>query len=58
MQTPVRELDAAHGKRTLQEEVTVQNETALAGIGGRIADLTVTVAAGEYPPDSGEDPVF
>ena len=48
VQTPVRELDAAHGKRTLHENVTVQNETALAGIGGRIADLTVTVAAGEY----------
>ena len=48
VQTPVRELDAAHGKRTLHEDVTVQNETALAGIGGRIADLTVTVAAGEY----------
>ena len=48
VQTPVRELDAAHGKRTLHENVTVQNETVLAGIGGRIADLTVTVAAGEY----------
>ena len=48
VQTPVRELDAAHGKRTLHEDVTVQNETVLPGIGGRIADLTVTVAAGEY----------
>ena len=26
----------------------VQNETALDGIGGRIADLTVTIAPGEY----------
>ena len=33
VQTPVRELDAAHGKRTLHEDVTVQNDTALAGIG-------------------------
>ena len=37
-----------YGKRTLHEDVTVQNETVLAGIGGRIADLTVTVAVGEY----------
>mgnify|MGYP004528043967 FL=1 len=48
VQTPVRELDAVHGKRTLHENVTVQKETALAGIGGRVADLTVAVAPGEY----------
>ena len=48
MQTPVKELEAAHGKRTVHENVTVQSETALDGIGGRIADLTVTVAPGEY----------
>ena len=29
LQTPVRELDAAHGKRTFHENVTVQSETAL-----------------------------
>lgn len=48
VQAPVRELDAAHGKRTLHENMTVQKETALAGIGGRVADLTVAVAPGEY----------
>ena len=47
VQTPVRELDAAHGKRTLHEDVTVQNELCWLHR-RRIADLTVTVAAGEY----------
>ncbi len=47
-QTPVRELDAAHGKRTFHENVTVQSETTLEGIKGRVADLTVTVQPGEY----------
>jgi|GEM_PF-173856 len=48
LQTPVRELDAVHGKRTLHENVTVQSETSLEGIKGRVADLTVTVQPGEY----------
>ena len=47
-QAPVRELDAVHGKRTLHENVTVQSETSLEGIKGRVADLTVTVQPGEY----------
>ena len=47
-QAPVRELDAVHGKRTFHENVTVQSETSLEGIKGRIADLTVTVQPGEY----------
>ena len=44
----MRELDAVHGKRTFHENVTVQNETSLEGIKGRVADLTVTVQPGEY----------
>ena len=48
VQTPVRELDAVHGKRTFHENVTVQGETSLEGIKGRVADLTVTVQPGEY----------
>ncbi len=48
IQTPVRELDAVHGKRTFHENVTVQGETSLEGIKGRVADLTVTVQPGEY----------
>ena len=48
LQTPVRELDAVHGKRTFHENVTVQGETSLEGIKGRVADLTVTVQPGEY----------
>ena len=48
VQTPVRELDAVHGKRTFHENVTVQGETSLEGIQGRVADLTVTVQPGEY----------
>lgn len=48
IQTPARELDAAHGKRTLHQDVPVQSETTLPGIGGRVADLTVTVQPGEY----------
>ena len=48
VQAPVRELDAVHGKRTLHENVTVQSETSLEGIKGRVADLTVTVQPGEY----------
>ena len=49
IQTPVRELDAAHGPRVYHSDVPVSAETSLEGIGGRVADLTVTVA-----PD-GED---
>ena len=48
VQAPVRELDAVHGKRTFHENVTVQGETSLEGIKGRVADLTVTVQPGEY----------
>ncbi len=48
IQTPVRELDALHGRRTLHENVAVQDEMTLEGIGGRIADLTVTILPGEY----------
>ena len=48
VQAPVRELDAVHGKRTFHENVTVQGETTLEGIKGRVADLTVTVQPGEY----------
>ena len=48
IQAPVRELDAVHGKRTFHENVTVQSETSLEGIKGRVADLTVTVQPGEY----------
>ena len=44
----MRELDAVHGKRIFHENVTVQNETSLEGIKGRVADLTVTVQPGEY----------
>ena len=48
LQTPVRELDTVHGKRIFHENVTVQSETSLEGIKGRVADLTVTVQPGEY----------
>ena len=48
IQVSVRELDAVHGKRTFHENVTVQSETSLEGIKGRVADLTVTVQPGEY----------
>ncbi len=48
IQTPVRELDAAHGRRTLHENITVQGETALDGIRSRVADLNVTIDSGEY----------
>ena len=48
LKTPVRELDAVHGKRTFHENVTMQSETSLEGIKGRLADLTVTVQPGEY----------
>lgn len=44
IQTPVRELDAAHGERVFHANVPVSGETSLEGIGGRVADLTVTVA--------------
>lgn len=44
----MRELDAVHGKRTFHKNVTVQGETTLEGIKGRVADLTVTVQPGEY----------
>ena len=47
LQTPVRELDAVHGKRTFHEKVTVQGETSLDGIKGRVADLTVQLESGE-----------
>ena len=47
LQTPVRELDAVHGKRTFHENVTVQGETSLDGIKGRVADLTVQLEPGE-----------
>ena len=49
IQTPVRELDAAHGARTLCENVPVAAETRLPGIGGRVADLTVTVTPEAAP---------
>ena len=44
IQTPVRELDAAHGERVFHSNVPISGETSLEGIGGRVADLTVTVA--------------
>lgn len=44
IQTPARELDAAHGARTAHEDVPVGPETRLEGIGGRVADLTIQVA--------------
>ena len=43
IQTPIRELDAAHGARVLHENVRMEGETALEGIGGRVADLRVTI---------------
>ena len=43
----MRELDAVHGKRTFHENVTVQGETSLEGIKGRVADLTVQLEPGE-----------
>ena len=43
IQTPVRELDAAHGARVFHENVLMEGETALEGIGGRVADLRVTI---------------
>ena len=43
IQTPVRELDAVRGARVLHENVRIEGETALEGIGGRVADLTLTV---------------
>lgn len=49
IQTPIRELDALHGERVLHENVTIQQETALAGIGGRVADLTVWIQPGQEP---------
>ena len=43
IQTPVRELDAVRGARVLHENVRIEGEAALEGIGGRVADLTLTV---------------
>ena len=47
IQTPVKELDAAHGKRTFHKNVPVHMETTLPGIGGRVADLTIQLETGE-----------
>ena len=47
IQTPAKELDAAHGKRTFHQNVPVHAETTLKGIGGRVADLTVQLEMGE-----------
>ena len=47
IQTPAKELDAAHGKRTFHQNVPVHMETTLKGIGGRVADLTVQLEPGE-----------
>ena len=46
-QTPLRELDAVHGACVRHENVPIQLETALDGIGGRVADLTLTIAPEE-----------
>lgn len=46
IQTPVRELDAAHGARVFHENVCIEGEVSLAGIGGRVIDLRLTVAPG------------
>ena len=43
IQTPIRELDAVRGARVLHENVRIEGEAALEGIGGRVADLTLTV---------------
>ena len=47
IQTPAKELDAAHGKRTFHKNVPVHMETTLPGIGGRVADLTLQLETGE-----------
>ena len=49
IQNPVRELEAYRGRRTAYENVLVESETNLAGISGRVLDLTVTVR----PADEG-----
>lgn len=48
VQTPAKELDAAHGKHIRHDKVVVQQETTLDGVGGRVADLTVQVQPGDY----------
>lgn len=47
LQTPARELDAVHGSRVLHEDVWIQGETALPGIGGRVLDLHIWIRPGE-----------
>lgn len=48
VQTPAKELDAAHGNHIRHDKVIIQQETTLEGIGGRVADLTVQVQPGDY----------
>ncbi|MBQ6734399.1 MAG: glycoside hydrolase family 32 protein [Lachnospiraceae bacterium] len=43
LQRPVRELEAYRGKRVLYENIPVEGGMTLAGIEGRILDMTVTV---------------
>ena len=43
IQTPIRELDALHGRRVAYENVPVGEESALRGIYGRVLDMTVTI---------------
>ncbi len=49
IQTPAREIEAARGRRVLHEDVRIGQETRLAGIGGRVADLTVQIAPDGEP---------
>lgn len=46
-QTPVRELDAAHGEKVRHENVLIEGETRLEGIGGRVIDLTAEITPEE-----------
>ena len=47
IQTPVRELEAARGQKVLHENILIQDETQLEGIGGRVIDLTVQITPEE-----------
>ena len=43
IQNPVRELDNYHGRRTAYENVLVESEANLAGISGRVLDMTLSI---------------
>ncbi len=47
IQNPVRELEAVHGRRTAYENVLVQEECNLAGISGRVLDMTLDIRSAD-----------